>query len=392
MTSSTTTETPVQSVWILTNAPSPYQVELFGAVAARSEIHLDVRFLRDTQYFGPQRRFPHQICRTWLALTKGDELRLHGHPIREAAFGRYDLYILSGIYTSLTFLACAAILHCRGRKWVLWWERPRPSHAPQQRSWPISWLHNIKDSVRRWLLRSTDLVIGIGSAAVREYEALGVSPARLRMLPYCCDVSRFAAESTASRDRVRRELGWPNRLVFLFSGQLIPRKGVDVLLHAFIQLAEAHSDVALLILGEGTERAALEALVPEWLKPHIRLAGYISQSQLPEYFSAADVFAFPSRHDGWAVVLNEACGAGLPIIATNQTGAAHDLVRDGENGFCIEADDVEALKTAMTWCVTHRDRLSEMGRRSRELVQPFSAVQGARTLVEHVLYVCASKK
>jgi glycosyltransferase involved in cell wall biosynthesis len=251
LTSSTTIETSAPLVWVLTNAPSPYQVELLSAVAERSDLHLHVRFLRDIQAPGPQRRFSYQICRTWLAFTKGDELRVHGHPIQEAAFGQYDLFILSGLYTSMTFLVCATILHCRGRKWALWWERPRSSLAAQQRSWPSSWLHNIKDKVRRWLLLSADLVIGIGSAAVREYEALGVPPSQLRMLPYCCDVASFAAVSTASRDRVRRALGWPDRLVFLFSGQLIPRKGVDVLLRAFIQLAETHTDVALLLLGIG---------------------------------------------------------------------------------------------------------------------------------------------
>ena len=377
----------VPTIWVLTNAPSPYQVELFSAVAERADVRLEVRFLRDTANPGPPRSFPHRVCRTWLALTKGDELRLHGHPIREAAFGQYDLYILSGLYTSVTFLMCAGILHCRGRKWAVWWERPRaPAPSSLQRSWPMRWLHGIKDSIRLWLLRSADLVIGIGSAAVREYEALGVPASRLRRLPYCCDVSRFAGVSSEVRDRVRGELGWSDCLVFLFSGQMIPRKGVDVLLRSFIRLAETHSDVALLLLGDGSDRQALETLVPESLITRIRFLGHLPQGQLPEHFAAADVFAFSSRHDGWAVVLNEACGAGLPIIATHQTGAAHDLVREGENGFRIEADDVEALTAAMHWCATHRDRLPAMGRRSRELVEPFSAVQGAQTFVDHVQF------
>ena len=374
-------------MWVLTNAPSPYQVELFSALAERSDIQLDVRFLRDIQNLGPKRHFPHRVCRTWLALTKGDELRIHGHPIREATFGNYDVYILSGLYTSVTFLMCAGILHCRGRKWAIWWERPRtPASSSLQRSWPVRWLHGLKDSVRQWLLRSADLVIGIGSAAVREYEALGVPASRLKRLPYCCDVSRFAAVSSEARDRVRRGLGWPDRLVFLFSGQMIPRKGVDVLLRAFLPVAESHPDVTLLLLGDGSDRQALEALVPESLKTRIRFLGHLPQGQLPEHFAAADVFAFPSRHDGWAVVLNEACGAGLPIIATHQTGAAHDLVVEGENGFRVEADDALALTAAMHWCATHRDRLPAMGRRSRELVEPFSAVQGAQTFVDHVQF------
>jgi len=206
------------------------------------------------------------------------------------------------------------------------------------------------------------------------------------MLPYCCDVSRFANVPSATRDQIRRDLGWTSHLVFLFSGQMIPRKGVDILLNSFLQLAAIHPDVALLILGEGPEKAACERMIPESLRTRVRFQGHIPQSQLPEQFAAADVFAFPSRHDGWAVVLNEACGAGLPIIATHQTGAAHDLVREGENGFRVEADDSTELFSAMEWCATHRDRLLAMGERSQELVQPFNANQGAQTFVEHVEY------
>ena len=378
------------SVWVLTNAPSPYQVELFSAIAGRSDIHLEVRFLRDASQPGPPRNFSHRICRAWLVFSPGDELRFHGHPIREAAFGTHDLYILSGLYTSVTFLACASILYCRGKTWAIWWERPRTQTSNRKQSAPVRWIHSLKDAVRNWLLHTAHLVIGIGSAAVHEYAQLGVSPDRLRMLPYCCDVSRFGTVPASTRETLRRALGWDHHLVFLFSGQMIPRKGVDVLLKAFIQLADQHADVALLLLGDGVEKAALESMVPPSLHSRVRFLGQIPQSQLPEQFAAADVFAFSSRHDGWAVVLNEACGAGLPIIATRQTGAAHDLVREGENGFRVEADDVQGMFVALNWCASHRDQLPDMGRRSRELVQPFDAVQGAQTFVDHVQY-CLSR-
>lgn len=372
-------------VWVLTNAPSPYQVELFSAIAAEKDIQLHVRFLRDSRTPGPERHFPHHICRSWLTLSSGDELRVHGRAIWEATFGDYDLYILSGLYTSITFLACAWILYCRGKKWAIWWERPRPS-KPEKRRFIWRTIHSWKDSIRLWLLRSADLVIGIGSAAVNEYREMGVRPERLRMLPYCCDVSRFSKVLPETRDRLRCDLGWLNKLVFLFSGQMIPRKGVDSLLKAFIRLANDHTDVALLLLGEGSDRPALQAMVPEALKSRIIFRGLVPQDQLPEQFAIADVFAFSSRHDGWAVVLNEACGASLPIIATHQTGAAHDLVCPGENGFRVEADDVDGMFAAMNWCATHRMRLPGMGKVSNEIVQPLSAVQGARTFVSHIDY------
>lgn len=362
---------------MLTNAPSPYQVELFSAIAASQSVDIHVRFLRDSQEPGPPRQFPHQICRTWLGLTSGDELRLHGGPIREAIFGQHDLFILSGLYTSVTFLCCAWFLHCRGKRWALWWERPRASDPRRQRSWLWRTIHSVKDSIRLWLLKSADLVIGIGTAAVNEYQAMGVRPDHLRMLPYSCDVSRFGQVDPAVRDQERARLGWTSHLVLLFSGQMIPRKGVDVLLRAFEKLCERHADVALRLLGDGEDRSQLEALVPTHLKSRIRFEGHVPQAQLPEKFAAADLFVFPSRHDGWAVVINEACGARLPIVATRQTGAAHDLVREGESGFLVDADDVDGLVDRLEWCVAHRDQLPAMGRRSYEFVQGVSAQASA---------------
>lgn len=373
------------SVWVLTNAPSPYQVELFTAIDAERRIELEVCFLRDAAVPGPERRFPHRICRSWLTLSSGDELRVHGRAILEATFGQYDLFILSGLYTSITFLTCAWILYCRGKKWAIWWERPHATKE-QERRFPASVIHVMKDSIRLWLLRTADLVIGIGTAAVNEYQAMGVRPDRLRMLPYCCDVTRFTQVPQATRDHVRRQLGWQSHLVYLFSGQMIPRKGVDILLQAFFQLAEIHPDVALLLLGEGIDRPRLQAMVPESLRTRVRFQGQIPQSQLPDQFAAADVFAFPSRHDGWAVVLNEACGARLPIIATHQTGAAHDLIQEGVNGFRIQADDVHGMLIAMSWFATHRNEITTMGQHSLELVQPFNATEGARKFAGNVSY------
>jgi glycosyltransferase involved in cell wall biosynthesis len=84
-----------------------------------------------------------------------------------------------------------------------------------------------------------------------------------------------------------------------------------------------------------------------WLTWPIRVAetvlGFRNPEDIPPIFAAADVFVLPSRHDGWGVVVNEALGAGLPIIASDRTGAAHDLVQHGVNGFVTGAGDVEAL-------------------------------------------------
>jgi glycosyltransferase involved in cell wall biosynthesis len=68
---------------------------------------------------------------------------------------------------------------------------------------------------------------------------------------------------------------------------------------------------------------------------------------LHEVYSRNHVFILPSRYDGWGVVVNQALGAGLPIICSTTVGAGRELVESGFNGFRVEPNDVNALAVAM---------------------------------------------
>jgi glycosyltransferase involved in cell wall biosynthesis len=174
-------------------------------------------------------------------------------------------------------------------------------------------------------------------------------------------------------------------MVFLFSGQMIERKGVDVVLAAFERIAQRNEKVALLLLGDGPRKTEYENGIPEHLRPRVHFTGRLSQNELPAHFAAADVFVFPSRHDGWGVVVNEACGAGLPVIASRQTGAALDLVGEGGNGFLLDCEDIEGFAAKMEFFVERPETVREFGRCSRELAQKFSTGAGARRFQDCVL-------
>src|SRR5690606_3890666 len=119
-----------------------------------------------------------------------DEFRLHPRALWEAAFGRYDCYVLSGLYTSITFLCCAAILTLRRKPWIVWLERPRrfASSTSPRRIPLLAWL---RDRVRRRVVSSATRVLCIGSAARDEYAIMAGGDGKLDLLPYCCDVARY---------------------------------------------------------------------------------------------------------------------------------------------------------------------------------------------------------
>src|SRR5262249_52914577 len=136
-------------------------------------------------------------------------------------------------------------------------------------------------------------------------------------------------------------------MTFFFCGQMIRRKGVDLLLQAFERLIAKGLDVRLLLVG-------LEADLPNFLKmvssaarARINYEGFQPPERLPEYFNRGDVFVLPSRHDGWGVVINQALAAGLPIITSDAVGAGLDLVDDGINGMRVVAGNLDCLYDAM---------------------------------------------
>lgn len=378
-------ETKATRIWLLTNCPSPYQVELLAELSQRDDIELDVRFMqgvfRDDQPPERLRDLSHQVLRSFGVLTRRDEFRLHPAAIREVSRAQHDVYVLSGLYTSPTFLLCALLLSFRKRRYTLWLERPSDANRPDLNWWkrvlrtPFVWYRAV---VLRLLLWRCERTLCMGTLAAQQYAQYGLSSTRTEILPYCCDTDRFSTVNQTARDELADSLGVRDRMVFLFSGQLIYRKGIDTALQAFQQVSENVPGLAFVVLGDGPLRAQLEEQFGN--NPHGRVvfAGHQPQDRLPLYFAVADVFVLPSRQDGWAVVVNEACAAGLPIIASQQTGAAHDLVIPERNGFRPDCRDIDGLVDAMRTLAGDASLRERYGRESLELVEDFTVECGAQ--------------
>lgn len=198
---------------------------------------------------------------------------------------------------------------------------------------------------RRWLqsrqyapLRFASAIVAIGEKARDAYTKL-VPGVPVFNRPYSCRLEEFSA---AAGRRVAND-----EPVFLFCGQMILRKGIDVLLDAFEQLIRQGVRARLELVGREADLPALLARVGKNARSRISYHGFQPPSALPAWFGRADVFVLPSRHDGWGVVVNQALGARLPVICTDQVGAAHDLICAEKNGLIVPAGDALALAGAM---------------------------------------------
>ncbi len=178
-------------------------------------------------------------------------------------------------------------------------------------------------------------VLAIGCHAGAWYRKCGFRPERL--FPFC-----YAVENAGPVTNCRTD---STQVVLTFVGQLIPRKGLDLLLRALATVRS--SDWALRIIGEGSERYALEKLASDLnLLRKTTFTGALDNGAVRNELANADLFVLPSRWDGWGAVVNEALMSGTPVICSSYCGAA-DLISNGMNGEIFEYGSSGSLIAAL---------------------------------------------
>ena len=152
-------------------------------------------------------------------------------------------------------------------------------------------------------------------------------------------------------------------------GRLTRAKGYDLLLRAFAKCADKHSTWSLVILGEGEERATLEAIVEELgLKDHVNLPGCLRDPS--PILRGADLFVMSSHYEGSSNALLEAMACGLAVISTD-TGSVREIIRDGTNGILVPPNDVEALALAMDRLMGNSEERERFGALAMDVLNRF---------------------
>lgn len=337
-------------VFVLTDCPSPYQVELFNEIETHGECELEVGYLRSRD---PDRKWKSSAIRH--ASIDLDGLSGGMTHAREAV-RKADLVVFN-YYRHPNAEQLIDERAKSGGPWCFWGERPG-FHAPAWagrllRQWKLSKLH-----------ASTAPIWGIGKFAVDGYRKEFGSQRAYFNLPYYSDLQRFSVAKC--EERAER--------VFLFSGSLIARKGVDLLARAFVRLVTEIDHVRLRIVGEGELRDAVaHTLGP--VRERVEFVGFKDWHELPGEYARADVLCVPSRYDGWGLVVPEGLAAGLPVIATDRMGAALEFIETGRNGWLVRACDEDALLVAMREAALIG--LEGMRERARESVSGHSLQDGA---------------
>jgi D-inositol-3-phosphate glycosyltransferase len=216
-------------------------------------------------------------------------------------------------------------------------------------------------------------------------------PNKMVIVPPGVDVSHFYPIPS---DEAKTYIGLqPEDRMILFVGRIEPLKGVDTLINAMccLQLKEQGRPVHLAIIG-GDPNASTEQMTAEMarlqkmcrdlgLEQTVVFHGKRGQDTLPYYYSAAEVLVMPSHYESFGMVALEAMACGTPVIASEVGGLAY-LVRDGETGFTIPAEEPDTLCEKLSWLLNDEALHQKMSAQAAEYARAYAWEKIARQIMD----------
>ena len=197
----------------------------------------------------------------------------------------------------------------------------------------------------------------IGSKNREYYRNHGIKGEQLFDMPYAID-NHYFAKSVDNQEisKLRRSLGVQNgEKIILFAGKLLRRKNPHKILSVWKRMkGRSPMSTRLLFVGDGEMRKELEREAPD----NVIFAGFKDQTELPIYYAAADLFILMSEREPWGLAINEAMACGTPVVASDQCGAAYDLV-DFNTGRMVKVDDEEGLSQAITDVLSNSETMGK---------------------------------
>ena len=357
---------------IVTTMLSPYRNPMFADIGNRTGVDLlvltfsedqahrqwDLDSLYSENLFQHQRLSQHSNSfRVWQCLRKFDP----------------DVVVLGG-YDSRELFEALAFCKVHGKKAVLWSGSTERSSRRQ----------GIAGVVRRAFIRSADSFVAYGSKAREFLIHHGAAPEKVVIGHNTVDISFFAERANALcksqeywtlRDRIAP-------VSLLFVGRLIEGKGFRSLIAALERLRTL--EFTLVVLGDGPLRQKLEA---ETQKCGFKIffEGFRNTEELPLYYTACDIFVFPTLNDIWGLVVNEAMACGKPIVSSTEAGVSYDLVRHGANGWVVDPRNTEQLCNYLGKLIADKDLRRRMGETSSSIIQQFTP----RALADAIVSACS---
>ena len=226
---------------------------------------------------------------------------------------------------------------------------------------------------------------------VHKYMAIGkknydfyrkfVKKDKISFFPYVVDNSYFQRKVSTSKinDLKNKFKIKKNSLVFLYSGKIISKKNVKILLKSFVELKIKNS--FLFIVGDGIE---LNKLKNEFNQKNIIFTGFVNQSQLIIYYNLSKIFVLPSKYEPWGLSVNEAMNCNNALLLSSNVGCGADLLKKNKNGLIFRFNQKKDLKLKMLNFVRNRRKLFKMRKYSKKIINNWDIDYAKKCFLETI--------
>lgn len=223
------------------------------------------------------------------------------------------------------------------------------------------------------VLEGASGVIAAGGYPAQQGERSLRGPLSVSIVPPGVDTDRFVPLDPQSRQAARSTLGLPTEGPLVVSvSRLVPRKGMDTLIRASVEIRRTHRDVCVAVAGAGRDQRRLASLASKLDAP-VKLLGRVNADELSLLYGCGDVFTMLCRsrwggleQEGFGIVFLEAAAAGVTQVA-GRSGGAHEAVVHGDTGLIVDdPTDVDAAARTISELLDDDERRSLMAQAARE--------------------------
>lgn len=230
--------------------------------------------------------------------------------------------------------------------------------------WPTS------EGIKRMILRTTDRltcacanhILAEGKGVCHDLTCGGITRKQVCVLGYG-NLRGIDLDYWQSNPRQTVE----QALRFVFIGRLVPDKGLNELIKAFLSLLQHYPDCTLTLVGWYEENTPLSPATLNAIDQCSAIRYIGRQEDVRPFYQEADCLVFPSYREGFPNVVLEAGAMGLPSIVTDINGS-REIIQNGVNGLIIPSHDADQLYTAMRYMVEHPNERSRMAAAARPLI------------------------
>lgn len=172
----------------------------------------------------------------------------------------------------------------------------------------------------------------------------------------------------------------------MFSGRIVELKNPTFFTDVAIKVKQRRGSCRVLLIGDGDEDLK-KNMFKSFKESGVEYnySGFIEHSRLPEFYSKAKILLLPTSRDCWGVVINEAMISGLPVITTDRTAAAGELVIDGKNGFILPMDS-ELWTEKIVTLLDNEELLEEYSRNAKATVRNFNFERASEGIIAAIKY------